>query len=406
MALLQAGAPIGGAKLWYDRGKQRFFLLVSLTLQTPDPTPEGQRQVIGVDVGQRSLATVATLDNGAQFSSGKEIRSKADHYARVQKRLQRKGTRSATRRRIALGQRERRLKLNTNHTISKRILDTHPHACIGLEELSGIRDRTKRKHGKKATKRQRRANRHASTWAFAELHGLLAYKAVLVGSLCIKVDADYTSQTCPRCGYTSRQNRPGQGLLFVCQQCGYTLHADLVGARNIALRTLVIRHDWVATGQLSDAPEGQTAKPKRRASPGMPNCGGVWPQAPCLSSGVLTIKMLEAYLVVPAFGLLYLLAAPRRLRTRLWHLAVAGVLMAVISLSWAAVVDMTPAAQRPYVGSSQNNSEISLALGYNGLQRLEGNSGAGPGGRGAAGGGGIPRWLSATIGRLRRSWWQ
>ena len=53
VALLQAGATIGGAKLWYDRGKQRFFLLVSLTLQTPDPTPEGQRQVLGVDVGQR-----------------------------------------------------------------------------------------------------------------------------------------------------------------------------------------------------------------------------------------------------------------------------------------------------------------------------------------------------------------
>ena len=197
VALLQAGAIIGGAKLWFDRDKQRFFLLVSLTLQTPDPTPECQRQVLGVDVGQRYLATVATLDNGAQFYSGKEIRAKADHYARLQKRLQRKGTRSATRRRIAIGARERRLKLNTNHTISKRILDTHPHACIGLEELSGIRDRRKRTHGKKATKRQRRANRHASKWAFAELHGLLAYKAVLAGSLCIKVDADYTSQSLP-----------------------------------------------------------------------------------------------------------------------------------------------------------------------------------------------------------------
>ena len=119
MALLQAGATIGGAKLWYDRGKQRFFLLVSLTLETPDPTPECQRQVLGVDVGQRYLATVATLDNGAQFYRGKEIRAQADHYARVQKRLQRKGTRSATRRRIAIGARERRLKLNTNHTISQ-----------------------------------------------------------------------------------------------------------------------------------------------------------------------------------------------------------------------------------------------------------------------------------------------
>src|SRR5690348_8596956 len=80
------------------------------------------------------LSAVATLDNRAQFYSGKESRNKADHYARLQKRLQRKGTRSATRRSIALGQRERRLKLNTNHTMSKRILATHPEAFIGLEE--------------------------------------------------------------------------------------------------------------------------------------------------------------------------------------------------------------------------------------------------------------------------------
>jgi hypothetical protein len=100
-----------------------------------------------------------------------------------------------------------------------------------------------------------RANRHASHWAFAELQEVLAYKAVLAGSLCIKVDADYTSQACPRCGYTSRANRPHQGLLFACQQCHYRLHADLVGARNIALRTLVIWHDWMATGQLSDVPD-------------------------------------------------------------------------------------------------------------------------------------------------------
>ena len=75
------------------------------------------------------------------------------------------------------------------------------------------------------------------------------YKATLAGSLCIKVDADARHQACPRCGYTSRTNRPQQGLLFLCQQCHYRLHADLVGARNIALRALVIRQDWMATGK-------------------------------------------------------------------------------------------------------------------------------------------------------------
>src|SRR5438552_8282493 len=84
------------------------------------------------------------------------------------------------------------------------------------------------------------------------------------------------------------------------------------------------------------------------------------------------IKMLEAYLVVPAYGLLYLLAAPHRLRKRIGHLALAGVLLLAISLSWVVAVDLTPASQRPYVASTQDNSELSLALGYNGIQRLLG----------------------------------
>jgi hypothetical protein len=64
----------------------------------------------------------------------------------------------------------------------------------------------------------------------------------------VQEDADYTSQACPRCGYISPINRPEKGLLFVRHCCQYTLHADLVGARNIGLRTLVIWQDWMTTG--------------------------------------------------------------------------------------------------------------------------------------------------------------
>ena len=103
VAWLQHGAQIGGAKLWYDRAKQRFYLLVSLTIDTPDPTPAALSEVVGIDLGQRYLATVTTPENHTQFYSGKQVRAKADHYARLQQRLQRKGTRSATRRRIAIG---------------------------------------------------------------------------------------------------------------------------------------------------------------------------------------------------------------------------------------------------------------------------------------------------------------
>jgi putative transposase len=101
---LQEGAIIGGAKLWYDRARHRFYLLVSLTIETSDPTPADLSQVVGIDLGQRYLATLTTPGNQTQFYSGKQGRATVDHYARIQKRLRRKGTRSATRRRLALSQ--------------------------------------------------------------------------------------------------------------------------------------------------------------------------------------------------------------------------------------------------------------------------------------------------------------
>src|SRR5579885_1295582 len=89
------------------------------------------------------------------------------------------------------------------------------------------------------------------------------------------------------------------------------------------------------------------------------------------------IKMLEAYLVVPAYAVLYLVAAPRSIWKRIGHLALAGLLLIALSLSWVVAVDLTPASQRPYVDSTQDNSEISLALGYNGIERLLGRFGGG-----------------------------
>ncbi len=253
--LIQQGASMGAAKLWYDKPRKQFYLLVSLEIETADPTPETHTSVVGVDVGMRYLAVSSTMKGDPTFHSGKSVVSKSNHYARLRKRLQKKGTRSATRRLIAISGRERRLKQDANHVVSKRIVQQHPHALIGLENLTDIRERTKRKHGKKATRKQRKANARHSRWAFAELHAMIAYKATLNGSMAVKVDAHYTSQACPMCGYTSEDNRPRKGLLFVCQTCHYTLHSDLVGARNVTLRTLLIRQDWMSTGHLSVGPD-------------------------------------------------------------------------------------------------------------------------------------------------------
>ncbi len=262
VALIQHGAHIGAAKLWYDQPKKRFYLLVTLEIEVADPTPHTHTGIVGVDVGVRYLAVTSTTRGDCTFHSGKHVRTKANHYARLRKRLQKKGTRSATRRLVAISGRERRLKQDANHVVSKRIVREHPHSLVGLENLTDIRERTKRRKGKKASKKQRKANAAFSKWSFAELHAMIAYKALRTGSMAIKVDANFTSQACPRCGHTTRENRPNKGLLFVCQNCHYTLHADLVGARNITLRTLLSRQDWERTGTLSMCPDVSNVEAK------------------------------------------------------------------------------------------------------------------------------------------------
>ena len=89
-------------------------------------------------------------------------------------------------------------------------------------------------------------------------------------------------------------------------------------------------------------------------------------------------KTLAAYLVVPGIALGYLVCARGTIVQRFSKLLVAGVVMAVVSFSWIAVVELTPASKRPFVGSSTNNTELGLTFEYNGFGRVEGEVG-GPG---------------------------
>lgn len=84
------------------------------------------------------------------------------------------------------------------------------------------------------------------------------------------------------------------------------------------------------------------------------------------------MKMLQAYMVVPAFYLFCLFAFKSEWKKKLATLAAATVIMAGVSVSWAVVVDSIPKENRPYIGSSQTNSVLELAFGYNGISRLTG----------------------------------
>jgi len=269
LELINIGMHTGAAKLYYQKSKKQYYLLVSLTLDLPDPVPTDHPNIVGVDVGQRYLYVATDRKDQTLFASGPQVRQKKDQFSRRIKTLRRKGTRSATRRRIALSGRERRFTADHNHVISKALITRFPHALIGMEDLNDIRERTEGRSRPKADKeaaqqgglpfrkavRRRKNTRRRSQWSFAELQGMIAYKATLSGSLAVKVHANFTSQCCPACGHCSKGNRPGNGLSFVCEVCGKKGHADLMAGRNIALRTLLVRQDWMSTGVLSIRPD-------------------------------------------------------------------------------------------------------------------------------------------------------
>jgi 4-amino-4-deoxy-L-arabinose transferase-like glycosyltransferase len=121
-----------------------------------------------------------------------------------------------------------------------------------------------------------------------------------------------------------------------------------------------------------------------------------------LGFGFLT-KMLQAFLVLPAFALVYLVAGPPRLGRRLWQLLAGGAALLVAAGWWVAIVQFTPAADRPYIGGSTTNSVLQLALGYNGLGRLTGNETGSVGFNGGAarGGGGGGSAFGGSTGLTR-----
>jgi 4-amino-4-deoxy-L-arabinose transferase-like glycosyltransferase len=96
-------------------------------------------------------------------------------------------------------------------------------------------------------------------------------------------------------------------------------------------------------------------------------------------------KMMQAFLVVPGFALVYLIAAPTTVRRRIGQLLAGGAALLVSAGWWVAIVAAWPASSRPMIDGSSDNSILNLIVGYNGLGRLTG-SGGGPGGGGGGGG--------------------
>jgi putative transposase len=202
-----------------------------LHVQLPDKTPPPLQtdNVIGVDMGIKNLVVT---DTGETFAGDnvEAVRKRCGNHRRA---LQQRGSKSAKRRLRKIRMRESNFKRDTNHGISKRLVDLATGTCsaIAIEDLEGIVQRTT----------ARKADRsRMKGWAFYQLRQFLTYKAAQARVQIILVDPRNTSRTCSECGHCAKNNRRSRDS-FECRRCGFALGADHNAARNIKARAGVVR---------------------------------------------------------------------------------------------------------------------------------------------------------------------
>ncbi|HEV2462013.1 MAG TPA: transposase [Ktedonobacterales bacterium] len=219
---------VGGADLVWRAGT--YYLPVTQSRDAP-PEAEPNGGTLGVDLG---IVNLATDSEGERFT-GAQVQTVRARYHLRRQRLQKVGTKNAKRRLRQLRRRESRFQCDTNHVISKALVQKAAVSCKAraLEDLSGIRERTTVRH-------EHRSVRHS--WACFQLRQYITYKAAWAGVPVHLVDPRNTSRTCSRCGHCEKANRKSQAE-FLCQRCGFATNADENAAINIS------RKEWAAVNR-------------------------------------------------------------------------------------------------------------------------------------------------------------
>ena len=201
-----------------------FYLHLAVDLPPPPPIAL-TGGVLGVDLG---ITEIATDSEGNQYSGSivKAVRQRVREHRR---QLQKKNSRSAYKRLQKTRRRQSRFVRDTNHVISKELVQRASllSKALALEDLTHIR--------KRANGFGRQMRWLLGNWAFDQLRQFLAYKAEAAGIPVVFVDPRNTSRTCHSCGHCAKENRKSQSK-FLCLSCGLDINADLNASRHIKAR--------------------------------------------------------------------------------------------------------------------------------------------------------------------------
>ncbi len=213
------------SELSYDKVKGKFY--VTFFRVENEKANDEVKDFLGVDLG---IVNLATCSDG-EVISGEKVETYRKKITARKARLQSKGSRSAKRRLKKISKKENNFKKNTNHVISKRLVQKAKALKVGLK-LEDLNFK-KQVPQKGWTKEQKDNNAKRGKWTFNQLRSMIDYKAKLLGVPVLYINPAYTSQKCSKCGHTHEENRLTQSE-FKCTSCGYSENADLNAAINIS----------------------------------------------------------------------------------------------------------------------------------------------------------------------------
>ena len=201
-------------------------------------------KVAGIDLGEKHLAAVFT-GSGAFTINGGELRA-LRHYqnrlkAKLDAKIDRKERGSSRWTRLVQSKNKQLDHIDNKitdllHKLSRKIVEMlleRRVSAIAIGDIRGIRDRID--YGSQM-------NQRLHQWAYGEFARMIEYKAKLAGITVENVNEAYTSQECPQCGHRQKPS----GREYVCFECQFHGHRDVVGAANIR-RRIVAERKYVGT---------------------------------------------------------------------------------------------------------------------------------------------------------------
>ncbi len=232
-------------------GKWFIAIQTQRELEQPSPTTT---TAIGIDVG---IARFATLSDGSYIAPLNSFKTHQQRLARYQRRMSRKQKFSNNWKK-AKGKVQKIHAAIANarkdflHKTSTTISQNHALVCIEdlqVKNMSQSAKGNREQHGKRVRQKSG-LNRSILDQGWGEFRRQLGYKVQWNGGLLLAVPPQHTSQTCPACGHVSKENRQTQAK-FLCVDCDYENHADVVGAINVLERgyRLLARGESVQSGR-------------------------------------------------------------------------------------------------------------------------------------------------------------